>query len=154
MKERPYKVYRIEKGTVIDHIPRAKGIKVIEVLGLDKEKNKEFVALGTNLKSKKHGYKDIVKIENVELKKGELDRIALLAPIATINIIRNSKIHKKYNVNIPNNINGIIKCSNQNCITNNEPNMITKFYLVEKSPLKVRCHYCERAMRTEDIVLL
>lgn len=154
MKDRPYKVYRIEKGTVIDHIPKGKGIKVIEVLGLDNEKNNEFVALGMNLKSKKHDYKDIVKIENTELKKEELDKIALLAPIATMNIIRKGEIHKKYDVTIPKNIKGIMKCSNPNCITNNEPYIVTKFYPIEKDPLKVRCHYCERTIRSEDIALL
>jgi len=153
-QDKAYKVYKIENGTVIDHIPAGKGLQVIKVLGLGKKTNNYFIALGMNLQSKKHDYKDLVKIENKELSEEEINKIALLAPIATMNIIRNSRIAKKYTVRIPENINGIIKCSNPNCITNNEQNITTKFCLIQKNPLKIRCHYCERAMVSGDIILL
>ena len=41
------------------------------------------------------GKKDIVKIEHKYLKKEETDKISLIAPNATINIIRDGKLSEK-----------------------------------------------------------
>ena len=35
MSEKTYKVYAINDGTVIDHIPAQKALKVIDILGLE-----------------------------------------------------------------------------------------------------------------------
>ena len=84
---RAYRVYAIEKGTVIDHISAGKALKVIQILKLD-EFN-QIVTVGINLESKKAVRKDIVKIENKTLSKQELNKIALISPKATINIAEN-----------------------------------------------------------------
>jgi len=99
------------------------------------------------------GKKGIIKIGGKDLTKEETDKIALIAPDATVNIIQNYDVKKKIKVAIPLTVNKIIKCSNPNCITNNEK-VMTKFDVLNKVPLKVRCHYCERYMAKEDITLL
>ncbi|NQV08746.1 aspartate carbamoyltransferase regulatory subunit [Candidatus Woesearchaeota archaeon] len=154
MEDRVYKVYRIKNGTVIDHIPQGKGHLVMKILKLHKEPSDNFIALGVNLKSKKGEFKDLVKIEDKELSEQEINKITLIAPKATMNIIRNGKITKKYKVKLPKNITGIMKCSNPNCVINNEHDVSTKFIMIQEHPLRVRCRYCERVMESKDIYVL
>jgi aspartate carbamoyltransferase regulatory subunit len=96
------------------------------------------------------GRKDIVKVENRELKPEEVDKIALIAPQATINIIRDLEVVEKHKVYLPKSIEGIIRCANPNCISNvvREP-VISKFVTVSEDPLRFRCFYCERMI--EDV---
>lgn len=147
--DRPYKVYKITNGTVIDHIPGGNALKVIEILGMPKG---GIVSIGMNFDSTKLGKKDIIKIENKYLTQDEANKIALIAPTATVNIIRNSERVDKIKLNIPEILENILRCHNPKCVTNNEE-VDTKFYIDSKNPLKIRCHYCERCMRSEDITL-
>ena len=98
MKE--LKVQPIKNGTVIDHITPGKALKVLDILNL-REENCFTISLLMNVESKTYGKKDIVKIENRELKPSEVDKIALIAQNATINIIRDSNVIKKYTVKLP-----------------------------------------------------
>lgn len=143
-----YKVDKIRNGTVIDHIPHGKALKAIYLLGLDKETDR-VITVGINLESKKFGYKDVIKIENKELSSEEVNKIALLATTATLNIIEDYEIVKKMKVTVPQVITGIIRCSNPRCITNHEE-VKTRFYLKNEEPLKIQCHYCERSMESEE----
>ncbi|AAL80722.1 aspartate carbamoyltransferase regulatory subunit [Pyrococcus furiosus DSM 3638] len=145
------KVSAIKEGTVIDHIPAGKGLKVIQILGLGELKNGGAVLLAMNVPSKKLGRKDIVKVEGKFLSEEEVNKIALVAPTATVNIIREYKVVEKFKVEIPDVIEGILKCGNPNCITHYEY-VTPKFYVISKEPLKVRCHYCERTMEEEEIL--
>ncbi|MFH0875859.1 MAG: aspartate carbamoyltransferase regulatory subunit [archaeon] len=138
---RAYRVYAIEQGTVIDHIPGGKALKVVEILKLD-EYN-QIVTVGMNLESKSLVRKDIVKIENKNLSKEEINRIALIAPMATINIIQNQKVFEKFKVTVPDYFENLIKCPNPKCITRNEQ-VISKFYKAAERPLCIKCHYCEK----------
>ena len=105
-----------------------------------------------NVSSKEIGRKDILKIENRELEHSELNQLALIAPKATINIVRNYEIVKKDKIILSDEINSLIKCTNSKCITNYENEPITpKFEVIEKYPPVVRCHYCERVIKTEEI---
>lgn len=142
----------IKDGTVIDHIHSNATLKVADILDLRGIKG--IISIATNLPSKAMGKKGIVKISGKDLTKEEVNKIALIAPNATVNIIKNYDVKQKIKVAIPSIIKKIIKCSNPNCITNNEKNVMTKFYVHSKDPLKVRCHYCERNMEKEDIALL
>ncbi len=144
-------VSAIKEGTVIDHIPSNVTLKVVDILDL--KGIRSIISVATNLSSKTMGKKGIIKIGGKDLTKEEVDKIALIAPNATVNIIENYNVKKKIKVTIPSTISKIIKCSNPNCITNNEK-VVTKFYVLNKAPLKVRCHYCERNMEKEDISLL
>ena len=144
-------VSAIKDGSVIDHIPSNVTLKVVDILDLKGIKG--IISIATNLSSKTMGKKGIIKISGKNLTKEEVDKIALIAPNATVNIIKNYDVREKIKVTIPSTINKIIKCSNPNCVTNNEK-VTTKFYVLNKNPLKVRCNYCERNMDKEDISLL
>jgi aspartate carbamoyltransferase regulatory subunit len=138
---RAYKVYAIENGTVIDHIDGGKALKVVEILNL--KEYDQIVTIGMNLDSKKLGKKDIVKIEKKMLTKDELNRIALIAPRATINIIRDSSVVEKFKVEIPECMDNLIRCPNPNCITRVQSHS-SKFFKASEVPLRVKCNYCER----------
>lgn len=136
-------VSAIENGTVIDHIPVESVLKVIRILGLDNYQDE--VLIGINLESKKYKRKGIVKVRNKYFEKSDLNKIALAAPHATLIVIKDYEVIEKISVETPENIEAIIKCINPNCITNNEI-IETKFKVVEKEPLKIQCHYCEKTM--------
>ena len=141
----------IKDGTVIDHIPSNVTLKMLHILdikGID-----GVISIATNLASKRIGKKGIIKISDKSLTKEEVDKIAVIAPDATVNIIKDYGVKEKIKVTIPDIIDKIIKCSNPNCIANNEQ-VTTKFYVLAKAPLKVKCHYCERNMEKEEISFL
>lgn len=139
-------VRKIENGTVIDHIERGKGIKIYKLLNL----KEETCILLMNVESKKLGRKDMIKIENKEISQKDIDKIALLASNATINIIRDWKVVEKIKVNLPNVLVGIVNCPNRNCITKLEKDITTKFIVEKREPIKLRCFYCERVFEKED----
>ena len=145
MKE--LKVTPIKNGTVIDHIPPGFALKALHVLNIP-ESTSSAISVAMNVKSKM-GKKDIVKIENKELDKREVNKISLIAPKATINIIRNYEVVKKHRVQLPDEIVGIVKCSNPTCISNSREPVESRFILVSKDPPHIKCYYCER--ETEDI---
>jgi len=145
MKE--LKVTPIKNGTVIDHIPPGLALKVMHVLKIP-EKTSSAISIAMNVKSKM-GKKDIVKIENKELDKREVNKISLIAPKATINIIRDYGVIKKHRVQLPNEIIGIVKCSNPTCISNSREPVESRFIVVSKDPPHIKCYYCER--ETENI---
>ena len=145
------KIKAIENGTVIDHITANKALHILKILGLPDEEVIN-VTVARNVFSRETGQKDIVKIENREIDHEELNQIALIAPKATINIIRNYEVVKKDKIILPNEITSIIKCTNNKCITNYENEPITsKFKVIESQPPVLRCHYCEKLLKNEDI---
>jgi aspartate carbamoyltransferase regulatory subunit len=141
------KVPRIKDGTVIDHITAGNAVKVLHILAIPKTTS-STVSVAMNVKSKL-GKKDIVKVENRELDPKEVDKIALIAPKATINIIRDYEVTKKHRVKLPDEIIGIVSCSNPTCVSNaNEP-VESRFKIISRDPPKIKCYFCER--EPEDI---
>jgi len=147
------RVKRIKNGTVIDHITGGQAFNVLRIMGLRKGYPRTTLTVAMNVPSKKLGFKDIVKVEGKEIKKEEVDKIALIAPETTINIIREREVIKKEKVNIPLSLEGVLRCANPNCITRFE-DAVSKFIVEEKCPIKLRCSYCERVMSDKDIVRL
>jgi aspartate carbamoyltransferase regulatory subunit len=145
MKE--LKVTPIKDGTVIDHITPGRALKVLRVLKIP-ESTFSIVSVLMNVNGKK-GKKDIVKIENRELDPKEVDKIALIAPKATINIIRDYEVIKKHKVELPEEVVGLTKCSNPTCISNAREPVESRFQVITKDPLRIKCYYCER--EPEDI---
>lgn len=143
------KVKPIKNGTVIDHITANKSLNVLKILGLPSKDASVTIAM--NVKSSQIFAKDIVKIEGRELESGEVDKIALIAPYATINIVRDYEIVNKGKVKLSNKVKGILKCPNPNCITNTAEPVETKFQVIDKNPILLRCYFCERIMNNEDI---
>lgn len=137
----------IKNGTVIDHIAGGQSPNVLKILGIIGGTNIK-ARIGINVPSKTMCEKDLVMIGDRELKSEEVDKIALIAPNATINIIRDSKVAKKHQVKLPETIEGIIKCANENCISNakREP-VISKFITKNGNPPEFRCFYCERTIK-------
>jgi aspartate carbamoyltransferase regulatory subunit len=150
MRMKTYKVYAIKDGTVIDHIPVTRALKVIDILGLE---NEGILTIGIGFSSKKMGKKDIIKIENKYLKKKETDKISLIAPGATINIIKDAKLIEKRKIERPDEYINIVKCLNPNCITQHT-NIETRFKIAKVSPLTLRCHYCERSVEAGEVEIL
>ncbi len=141
MSQRYMKVQKIEHGTVIDHIVAGMAFDVIRVLGL---RNDRSMSILINSHSKKGGKKDILKIENVELSADEASRVALVSPQATINIIANGNVVKKFNAEAPRIVKGILSCSNPNCISNQNEPVTSEFHLGEAAGHRYICAYCER----------
>ncbi len=141
-------VSAIENGTVIDHIPTDVVYQVIRILGL--EKYEDEVLIGNYLHSNKFGRKGIVKIKNKFFDHDEINKIALVAPMASIITIRNYDVVEKIQAEIPDHVDNIIKCMNPKCITNFEQ-IDTKFDIIDKENLKLRCHYCEKFTTKETM---
>lgn len=141
------KVPLIKDGTVIDHITPGNAVKVLHILGITKTSS-STVSVVMNVKSKL-GKKDIVKIENRELDPTEVNKIALIAPKATINIIRDYELAEKYKVKLPDEILGIVRCSNPTCVSNSKEPVKSRFKVISRDPPRILCYYCER--EPEDI---
>jgi aspartate carbamoyltransferase regulatory subunit len=136
----------IRDGTVIDHINGGEALNVLKIIGITGATT-ESISVATNVKSSKMGRKDIVKIENRELRKEEVDRIALIAPHATISIIRNFDVYEKKGVEIPALLIGVVRCPNPGCISNTNEPVPSKFEVLQKG---LHCLYCDW-MITKDI---
>ena len=149
--EKELKVAALRNGTVIDHIPSEKLFQVITILGLDGVTNQ--VTFGYNLESKKLGKKAIIKVSDKYLSQDEVNKIAILAPMAKINIIKEYEVAEKMQLQLPDEIIGVIKCKNPKCITNNEP-MSTNFRAIDKTKGLFKCHYCERIVEGENVVII
>ncbi len=146
MKE--FKVTPIRNGTVIDHIDVGMALKVLRIIGVRGDVN-STVSVLIHVPSKKGAWKDIVKIEDRELDLKELDKIALISPDATINIIRDYNVAEKFVVEVPDRVRGIMRCSNPGCITNKNEPVEPEFVVEAKHPPALRCVYCDRM--TTDI---
>lgn len=141
MKE--LKIQPIKNGTVIDHIYPGNSVKVLSILRIPKTIS-STVSVAMNVRSK-YGKKDIVKVEDRELDNDEVDKIALIAPKATMNIIRDFEVVKKYTVELPDEIVGIACCLNPTCISNDDKETVrSRFKVISKDPPRIKCYYCER----------
>ncbi len=151
MSRETLRVSKIRNGTVIDHITSGHALDVLRILGITGRAG-GVVTIAMNVPSKKLGVKDIVKVEGRELDSSEVSKIALLAPHATINIIRDYKVVEKYRVKLPKVIRGIVKCANPACISNSREPIQPTFYVESEEPLLLRCHYCGYIMERSDVL--
>jgi aspartate carbamoyltransferase regulatory subunit len=151
MSEMELRVSKIKDGTVIDHITGGHALDVVKILGIT-GREKRVMTIAIHVPSKLFRTKDIVKIEGRELNPQEVHKIALLAPHATINIIRGYKVVKKQRVKLPKAIENIIKCANPACISNSNEPVQAKFYIDSEEPLSLKCHYCGFIMEKKDVL--
>ncbi len=138
------RVRPIRHGTVIDHITAGQALNVLKILGIHGTTT-AVVSVAMNVPSGVLKSKDIVKVEDRELKEEEVDRISLIAPNATINIIRDFEVIEKYRVDLPDRLDGVVKCDNPNCISNTDEPVISKF-MINKKPVELRCIYCDHVI--------
>ncbi len=148
MTSNELKAKRIENGTVIDHISAGKAPQILRMLGFESPSDSAIILV--NMASKSMGKKDIIKVENKELDEEKINRIALVSPSATINIIKDFKIVRKSVVHLPDIIKNIAKCPNRNCISNSEARPT---FRMEKKDTLFRCHYCERLLSPEELII-
>jgi aspartate carbamoyltransferase regulatory subunit len=150
MSENGLLVRKIKEGTVIDHIPAGRALAVLKILRIRGDEGIR-VSLLMNAESKKMGSKDIVKVENRELKGQEVDLISLIAPQATINIVKDYKVVEKRKLVTPKMVRGVLKCWNPTCITNNDPEAVSRFTLISEKPLLLKCNYCYSYTMEEQV---
>jgi aspartate carbamoyltransferase regulatory subunit len=136
----------IRNGTVIDHIPSGLALEVLRILDVQVAHRESTVSVALHVRSQRMGWKDIVKVENMELSPAKADAIALIAPTATISIIRETKVKEKHPVTLPPRLVGVLRCPNPNCITNQGEPVESEFEVVRRRPLALRCAYCERSV--------
>lgn len=151
MAEKTLLVSKIQDGTVIDHITGGHALDVVKILGITGRTN-GIVLIAMHVASKQLGTKDVVKVEGRELEPEEVDKIALLAPHASINIIRDYRVAEKKRVKLPRVIQGTVKCGNPACISNSNEPVQARFYVKSQEPLMIRCHYCGYIMEKPDIL--
>ncbi len=142
-------VEAIENGTVIDHIPLGQALKIIEMLAL-----REFdypVTVGLNLESKKLGKKDIIKVSGRFLSELEASEIAVFAPKARINIIRDYQVIEKMTAVLPQELKKILLCPNDRCVSRSEA--VDSLFHIEaiRGDIRLTCHYCERVFLRPQI---
>jgi len=145
MSDRELRVSKIRNGTVIDHVTGGQALNVLSILGIDGSEGLG-VSVVMNVPSDRLGRKDVVKVEDRELSQSEVDVISLIAPEASINIIREFDVVQKNRVDRPDSVVGLLSCPNRNCITNETEPVETDFTVVDEG---VRCTYCGTIIREE-----
>lgn len=133
--------FRLSDGTVIDHLPAGGAARALSILGLPRAGP---VTVGMNVPSARFGRKDIIRVEGLELRTSETDRLALLGSNVTVSIVKGGKVSSKQRLEVPERLVGVLRCGNPTCITNHE-RMATVFDRASLDPLVLRCAYCERA---------
>lgn len=141
------KIPPIRNGTVIDHISNGQSLNVLKILGVNESNIDSVISIGMHVPSSKgNGWKDVIKVEDRELDPKTVDKIALIAPEATISIIRDYYVAEKFKVEMGDKIVGLAKCSNPNCITNKGEPIDPEFHVECRHPPKLRCAYCDRML--------
>ena len=129
----------ITNGIVIDHIEAGKSMEIYKYLGL--ENLDCSVAIIKNVKSKKSGKKDIIKIDNdIDI---NMDILGYIDTNITVNIIKDGEIIKKAHMELPEKLVNIVKCKNPRCITSDEQDIDQVFELKDRKNKIYRCKYCE-----------
>lgn len=145
-------VSAIENGTVLDHIPANQLFRVIDILHL--QDAVQEMTIGMNLPSKTYGRKALIKLADRYFRDEELNAIAIIAPSATVNIIKNFEVVEKKIITIPEKIIGIAKCMNPMCVTNHQ-NIPTKFTtIVRGDEIELFCNYCEKVTDSKNLKIV
>ncbi|MCH8530237.1 MAG: aspartate carbamoyltransferase regulatory subunit [Saccharospirillum sp.] len=142
-------VEAIQTGTVIDHIPAGKGLTILSRLQIRNAQAR--LTVGLNLPSGGSGLKDLIKIDEWRFTENDAAELALFAPDATVNIIEDYRVVKKFSIGLPERFVGVFTCPNTNCITHNEP-VDSRFTVIQRpaqpqrsAQVLLRCDYCERS---------
>ena len=143
-------VRRIKDGTVIDHINEGKGLNVLEALEIDGSRG-NVITIALNMPSGKLKKKDMIKVEGRFLEDDDTNKLAVIAPSSTVNIIKNYKLVEKRRVSLPNQIEQIFRCSNPDCITNSQEHIESTMEVMDKKNLVLKCRYCGRILDVNDL---
>lgn len=142
-------VSALENGTVLDHIPAENVYKALDLLNLKGIESQ--ITIGINLASKLYGKKGIIKIADRFFEDDELNKLALIAPKATVNVIRDFKVVEKKTLSMPKEVWGVAKCRNPKCVTNHQP-IQTRFATIDNgNEISLLCHFCEKITNTKEV---
>ena len=147
MSDHELRVSKIRNGTVIDHVSGGHALNVLSILGIDGSEGLG-VSVVMNVPSDRLGRKDVVKVEDRELSQSEVDVLAVIAPEATINIVREYDVVEKKRIDRPESVDGVLSCPNRNCITNDDEPIRTRFAVLDDA---LRCDYCGEIVREEEV---
>ncbi len=142
-------VSALENGTVLDHIPSEQVYRALDILNLKGVENR--ITIGINLTSRHLGKKGIIKIADKFFADEELNRLALIAPNATVNIIRDFKVVEKRKLTMPQEVEGVARCMNPRCITNHQPIRTRFTTVVRDGEVLLLCRYCEKLSSVKSI---
>ena len=143
-------VRRIKDGTVIDHINEGKGLKVLDALEIDGSHG-NVITIALNMPSGKLKKKDMIKVEGRFLEDDDTNKLAVIAPSSTVNIIKEYKLVEKRRVSLPNQIEEIFRCSNPDCITNSQEHIESTMEVLDKENLVLKCRFCGRVLDVNDV---
>ena len=150
MEQSDLLVRRIKDGTVIDHINEGKGLNVLEALEIDGSSG-NVITIALNMPSGKLKKKDMIKVEGRFLEDDDTNKLAVIAPASTVNIIKDYKLVEKRRVSLPNQIEQIFRCSNPDCITNSQEHIESTMEVMDKDNLVLKCRYCGRVLDVDDL---
>ncbi len=150
MEQSDLMVRRIKDGTVIDHINEGKGLKVLDALEIDGSDG-NVITIALNVPSGKLKKKDMIKVEGRFLEDGDTNKLAVIAPSSTVNIIKDYKLVEKRRVSLPNQIEEIFRCSNPDCITNSQEHIESTMEVIDKEDLVLKCRFCGRILDVNDL---
>ncbi|MDP6303380.1 MAG: aspartate carbamoyltransferase regulatory subunit [Candidatus Nitrosopelagicus sp.] len=150
MEQSDLLVRRIKDGTVIDHINEGKGLSVLEALEIDGSRG-NVITIALNMPSGKLKKKDMIKVEGRFLEDDDTNKLAVIAPASTVNIIKDYKLVEKRRVSLPNQIEQIFRCSNPDCITNSQEHIESTMEVMDKDNLVLKCRYCGRILDVNDL---
>ncbi|RSX56002.1 aspartate carbamoyltransferase regulatory subunit [Bifidobacterium dolichotidis] len=144
-------VTSIQDGIIIDHVPAGTALKVLQYLAIDPAHTR--LALIMNAPSTKLGTKDMIKIECHQagtccngcsgISDIDLDVLGLLAPQATVDVVRDGAIAEKIHPDKPAHVTNIITCVNPRCVTTSERGLTQRFHLSNSGHGEYRCDYCD-----------
>ncbi len=149
MKDKKMQVEAICNGYVIDHIPSGQGVRILKLFNLTDTQQR--VTVGFNLPTHSGQTKDLIKVENTEISKSQANQLALLAPDATVNVIREFEVIDKHKLTLPKQVEDVFPCPNSNCITHGEP--VTSSFTVKRvrDNIGLKCKYCEKTFSKQII---
>ncbi|MHA2363952.1 MAG: aspartate carbamoyltransferase regulatory subunit [Candidatus Hodarchaeales archaeon] len=147
-------VDRIKSGIVIDHMPPGTSLRVLSVLLTSTGKSSHIdniVALAMNVRSdfRKERRKDVLKIADFDITDEYRDKLGLVIPGATLNIIKETKVMNKEQLKIPQKIKGIF-CPANNCITNGREDVTRSFKVINEESKTLRCDFCDQSFSIDE----
>lgn len=133
-------VTSISEGIIIDHVPAGTALKVLDYLHIDP--TSATIALIMNTTSNRYGRKDIIKIQNYS-DDVNLEVLGLVAPNATVDMVKNATIVDKLRPRLPQRVTNVITCTNPRCVTTAERDIDQRFHLADATSGEYRCDYCD-----------
>ena len=90
-------------------------------------------------------------MEGKFLEDDDTNKLAVIAPTSTVNIVKDYKLVEKRRVSLPNEIVRIFRCSNPECVTNSNEHIESIMDVLDKEKLVLKCRYCNRVLDVNQL---